>query len=164
MVGVAGLLDAWLPALPGVPGKLELGATVADVGCGTGDSTILLAGAYPESRFWGFDRDPAAIARAGWLATTGGVADRIRFEVADPGSYPGTSFDLVCQFDRLRVVPDPLAVARHVLATLAPEGSWLLVAAAGSEAWLREVAACAGFSRFRVAGHTRGDLVLEGKP
>src|SRR5215468_5517912 len=81
VVGVAGLLDAWLPALPGVPGKLELGATVADVGCGAGDSTILLARAYPESRFWGFDADPAAIATAGWLATAAGVADRIRFEV-----------------------------------------------------------------------------------
>src|SRR5262249_18314740 len=164
VVGVVGLLDAWLPALPGVPGKLELGATVADVGGGAGGSPILLGRASPGSRFGGFDPAPAAIATAGWQATAGGVADRIRFEVADPGSYPGTSFDLVCQFDRLRAVPDPLAVARHVLATLAPDGSWLLVAAAGDEAWVREVAACAGFSRFRVVGHTRGDLVLEGKP
>src|SRR5436309_14001354 len=78
MVRVAGLLDAWVCALPGVAGKLTVGATVADVGCGCGGSTIALARRYPESRFWGFDTDRAAIRTAGECAADGGVADRIR--------------------------------------------------------------------------------------
>ena len=164
MVVVAGLLEAWIPALPGVPGKLEQGATVADIGCGGGASTILLARAYPESLFWGFDGDTAAIRAAGQRAAEAGVAERIRFEVAGPEDYPGTSFDLVCHFDRLRTAADPVGAARHVLETLAPDGSWLLVVDASSEPWLREVAAAAGFSRFRRAGQVAYDVVLEGKP
>jgi ubiquinone/menaquinone biosynthesis C-methylase UbiE len=164
MVGVAGLLAEWIPALPGVPGKLERGATVADVGCGGGDSTILLALAYPESRFWGFDGDDAAIRAAGKRAAEAGVAGRIRFEVAGAQDYPGTSFDLVCHFDRLRTVADPVGAARHALETLAPDGSWLLVGDPASELWLREIATAAGFSRFRRARRTAYDMVLEGKP
>jgi cyclopropane fatty-acyl-phospholipid synthase-like methyltransferase len=164
MVGVAGLLEAWIPALPGVPDKLEQGATVADVGCGDGASTILLARAYPESRFWGFDGDDAAVRAGSKRAAEAGVTGRIRFEVAGPADYPGTSFDLVCHFDRLRTVADPVGAARHALETLAPDGSWLLVADPASEPWLREIAMAAGFSRFRRARRTAYDIVLEGKP
>jgi len=164
MVGVAGLVDTWIAALPGVPAKLQQGVTVADVGCGDGASTILLARAYPESRFWGFDADETAIRTAGERAVEAGVAERIRFEVAAAHDYPGTSFDLICLFDRLRTVANPVGAARHALETLAPDGSWLLVADAVGEPWLHEVAAAAGFSRFRRAGRTPRDVVLEGKP
>ena len=92
------------------------------------------------------------------------MADRIRFVVAGPQDYPGTSFDLVCYFDRMRAVADPLGAARHALETLAPDGSWLLVADAAGEPWLREIATAAGFTRFRRVGRTPYDVVLEGKP
>jgi trans-aconitate methyltransferase len=163
-VQVAGLVDRWIALLAGVPGKLEQGATVADIGCGAGASTIVLAQAYPESRFWGFDDDDAAIRTAAARAVAGGVADRIRFEVAGAGDYPGTSFDLICQYDRLRRLADPVAAARHTLRALAPDGSWLLVAQPDGEAWLRNVAAAAGFTRFCRAGSIEHDVVLEGKP
>jgi 2-polyprenyl-3-methyl-5-hydroxy-6-metoxy-1,4-benzoquinol methylase len=164
MVAVVGLLEGWVAALPGVPGKLVEGATIADVGCGGGETTIALARSYPESRFWGFDSEPAAIRAAGERAAGSGVADRIRFEVAGPQDYPGTSFDLVCHFDRMRSVADPAGAARHVLETLAPDGSWLLVADVPGEFWLRQIAKAAGFSRFRRVARTPFDVVLEGKP
>jgi ubiquinone/menaquinone biosynthesis C-methylase UbiE len=163
-VQVAGLVDGWIALLPGVAGKLAHGATVADIGCGDGASTIVLARAYPESRFWGFDDDAAAIRVAAKRAVEDGVADRIRFEVAGVGDYPGTSFDLICQYGRLRNVADPVAAARHTLRALAPDGSWLLTAAPDGEAWLRNVAVAAGFTRFRRAGESGDELVLEGKP
>jgi len=163
-VRVAGLVDGWIALLAGVAGKLAQGATVADVGCGVGSSTIALARTYPESRFWGFDDDAAAIGVATASALQDGVADRIRFEVAGPGDFPGTSFDLICQYDRLGGVADPVVAARHTLRALAPDGSWLLIAKPGGEAWLRNVAAAAGFTRFRRAGVADGDVVLEGKP
>jgi ubiquinone/menaquinone biosynthesis C-methylase UbiE len=163
-VRVAGLVDEWIALLAGVAGKLEHGATVADVGCGEGASTIVLARAYPESRFWGFDDDAASIRAAGERAAEEGVADRIRFEVAGPGDFPGTSFDLICQYDRLRQVTDPVDAARHTLRALAPDGSWLLVTRPDGEAWLHNVAAAAGFSRFHRAGSTESDVVMEGKP
>jgi ubiquinone/menaquinone biosynthesis C-methylase UbiE len=163
-VGVAGLVDGWTALLTEVAGKLEQGATVADVGCGEGSTTVALARAYPESRFWGFDDDAASIAAATESALQDGVADRIRFEVAGPDDFPGTSFDLICQYDRLRATSDPVAAARHTLRALAPDGSWLLIATPAGEAWLRNVAGAAGFTRFRRAGAIADDIVLEGKP
>jgi 2-polyprenyl-3-methyl-5-hydroxy-6-metoxy-1,4-benzoquinol methylase len=163
-VRVVGRVDGWIAMLAGVAGKLEQGATVADVGCGGGSTTIALARSYPESRFWGFDDDAAAIAVATASALQDGVADRIRFEVAGPGDFPGTSFDLICQYDRLRAADDPLAAARHTLRALAPDGSWLLVTTPDGETWLRTIAAAAGFTRFRRAGAIADDIVLEGKP
>lgn len=161
---VAGLVDGWIALLAGAAGKLEHGATVADVGCGVGGSAIALARAYPESRFWGFDDDAAAIRVATASAAQDGVADRIRFEVAGPAEFPGTSFDLICQYDRLRGVADPVAAARHTLRALAPDGSWLLIATPDGEPWLHNVAVAAGFTRFRRAGTLENAVVLEGKP
>jgi 2-polyprenyl-3-methyl-5-hydroxy-6-metoxy-1,4-benzoquinol methylase len=162
---VAGLVDSSIALLTGVAGKLAQGATVADVGCGVGSTTIELARSYPESRFWGFDDDAAAIAVANATAQQDGVADRIRFEVAGPVDFPGTSFDLICQYDRLRTVADPVAAARHTLRALAPDGSWLLIARPDGETWLHDIAVAAGFTRFRRAGVTDDDeVVLEGKP
>ena len=163
-VRVAGLVDGWIALLAGVAGKLEHGATVADVGCGEGASTLVLARAYPESRFWGFDDDATSIRVATKRAIEDGIADRIRFEVAGPGDFPGTSFDLICQYDRLRSVADPVAAARHTLRSLAPDGSWLLIAHPSGETWLRDIAHAAGFTRFHRAGSTAGGVVLEGKP
>jgi trans-aconitate methyltransferase len=164
---MAGLVDGWVALLAGVVGKLEQGATVADIGCGEGVSTLVLARAWPESRFWGFDDDAAAIQVAVESAAADGLADRIRFEVAGPGDYPGTSFDLICQYDRLRGLADPVAAARHTLRALAPDGSWLVVTDPAGEQWMRNIAVAAGFTRFRRVspiGDRDGDVVLEGKP
>jgi ubiquinone/menaquinone biosynthesis C-methylase UbiE len=117
----------WLPALDGVVEKLEQGATVADVGCGHGASTIIMAQAFPNSQFVGFDYHDASIARATEAAREAGVADSVRFEVAAAKDYPGTNYDLVATFDCLHDMGDPVGAARHVRETLAPDGTWLIV-------------------------------------
>jgi len=122
----ANLVDAWLPSLGGVKQKLESGATVADVGCGHGASTIIMAKAFPRSTFVGFDYHPASIESARERAARAGVADRVRFEVAAAKEYPGT-YDLVTFFDCLHDMGDPVGAARHVRASLAPGGTWMLV-------------------------------------
>jgi SAM-dependent methyltransferase len=124
---IANLTASWIPALEGVQAKLNRGAKVADVGCGLGASTILMAEAYPASRFHGFDMHPGSIDLARKRAIEAGVADRITFEVASATTYPGTGYDLVAHFDCLHDMGDPNAAARHVRKTLAADGTWMVV-------------------------------------
>jgi SAM-dependent methyltransferase len=123
----AHLVSDWIPALDGVAEKLERGGAVADVGCGHGASTILLAKAFPRSRFAGFDYHPPSIERARQLASEEGVADRTRFEVAGAKDYPGQGYDLVAFFDCLHDMGDPVGALRHVRETLSDEGTVMLV-------------------------------------
>ena len=123
----ANLITGWLPALDGVLAKLERGALVADVGCGHGSSTILMAQAYPNSAFVGSDYHQASIETARQRAQHAGVADRVRFEVAPATAYGGTEYDLVTMFDCLHDMGDPAGAARHVRGTLKPDGTWMIV-------------------------------------
>jgi SAM-dependent methyltransferase len=123
----ANLVSAWLPALDGVVEKLAAGAQVADVGCGHGASTIILAQSFPNSRFAGFDYHAASIETARKRATEAGVADRVIFEVASAAGYPGSGYDLVGFFDSLHDMGDPVGAAAHVLESLRPDGTFLLV-------------------------------------
>jgi SAM-dependent methyltransferase len=121
------LVSEWLPALDGVAAKLERGATVADVGCGHGASTILMAQAFPASRFYGFDYHLPSIEAAREAAEAAGVADRLIFEVASAKDFPGRDYDLVACFDCLHDMGDPVGAAQHVHAALAGDGTWLVV-------------------------------------
>jgi len=123
----ANLISSWLPALNGVVEKLERGAVVADVGCGHGSSTILMAKAYPSSTFVGSDYHEGSIATARERAEEAGVADRVRFELAPAAAYSGEGYDLVTMFDCLHDMGDPAGAARHVRGTLAPDGTWMIV-------------------------------------
>jgi SAM-dependent methyltransferase len=123
----ANLLTVWLPALDGVVAKLESGAKVADVGCGHGSSTILMAEAFPASRFHGFDYYDDALDTARDRAKEAGVADRIDFATAPAASYSGDGYDLVTMFDCLHDMGDPAGAARHVKASLAADGTWMIV-------------------------------------
>jgi SAM-dependent methyltransferase len=123
----ANLVNAWIPALEGVEEKLLAGAKVADVGCGLGASTILMAEAYPNSTFIGFDYHDASIALARERAAEAKVSDRVKFEVAKAKEYPGKDYDLVAFFDCLHDMGDPAGAARHVLQSLAPDGTWMIV-------------------------------------
>jgi SAM-dependent methyltransferase len=121
------LISEWLPALDGVVEKLEAGALVADVGCGHGASTILLAQAFPASRFVGIDYHAESVAVARRRAQQAGVADRVTFEVAGAADYAGTGYDVIAFFDAFHDLGDPLAAARHAVSALAPDGTCLLV-------------------------------------
>jgi len=123
----AHLVAEWLPALDGVVDKLTAGALVADVGCGHGASTILMAEAFPASRFAGFDYHAESIATARRRAEEAGVADRVTFEVAGADGYGGEGYDLVAFFDSLHDLGDPVAAARHAARALAPDGACLIV-------------------------------------
>lgn len=122
----ANLLSSWLPALDGVVDKLERGAIVADVGCGHGASTVLMARAFPRSRFFGFDYHAPSIERARQAAKDAGVDGNTQFDVASAKTYPGT-YDLVAFFDCLHDMGDPAGAAAHVRASLKPDGSWMIV-------------------------------------
>jgi 2-polyprenyl-3-methyl-5-hydroxy-6-metoxy-1,4-benzoquinol methylase len=124
---VGHLINDWLPALDGVKAKLEQGATVADVGCGLGASTILMAQAFPRSKFIGYDYHEASIRTARERAKAAGVADRVDFQVARATDFPGQNYDLVCTFDCLHDMEDPAGAARHIRKTLAPTGRWMIV-------------------------------------
>jgi SAM-dependent methyltransferase len=122
------LLSSWIPALDGVAGKLTMGASVADVGCGHGASTTLMAKAFPKSRFFGFDYHSGSIEYARHVAGRDGLLDQITFEVASAKSYPDNGgYDLVTFFDCLHDMGDPVGAAKHVLSTLKPQGTWMIV-------------------------------------
>ena len=123
----AHLVAAWIPALTGVETRLKSGARVADVGCGHGASTIIMAKAYPKSRFYGFDNHEPSIRHAREAATQAGVADRVDFEVADARSFPGENYDLIAFFDCFHDMGDPLGAATRACQTLAADGSLLMV-------------------------------------
>ncbi len=129
----ASLVSTWLPALDGVVAKLQQGATVADVGCGHGASTILMAQAFPASTFVGSDYHEGSISTARERAAIAGVADRVSFEVAPASSYAGGGYDLVTMFDCLHDMGDPVGAARHVRESLAPDGTWLIVEPAAGD-------------------------------
>lgn len=124
---MANLTTNWIPALDGVEAKLRAGARVADVGCGHGASTILMAKTYPASHFTGFDYHPASIEKARERAQAAGVADRITFEVASAKEFPGTNYDFIAFFDCLHDMGDPTGAAGHVRQALAPGGTWMIV-------------------------------------
>ena len=124
---VANLVSSWIPALEGVEAKLKRGAKVADVGCGLGASTILMAQAFPNSTFFGYDYHLASIEGARERATAAGVSDRVNFEVAAAKAYPGKDYDLVAFFDCLHDMGDPVGASRHVRESLRSDGTWLLV-------------------------------------
>jgi SAM-dependent methyltransferase len=123
----ANLVANWIPALDGVEAKLKAGAKVADVGCGHGASTILMAQAYPNSHFTGFDYHAPSIARAKQAAADAGVGDRTAFQTASAQDFPGQDFDLVCIFDALHDMGDPVGASAHIRRSLKPDGTWLLV-------------------------------------
>ena len=121
------LVDEWIPALDGVEAKLEAGARVADVGCGHGASTILMAEAFPKSEFVGFDYHQASIDWARRVAAEAGLRNRVKFEVATAKDYPGRDYDLVACFDCLHDMGDPVGAASHVRTSLAQDGTWMIV-------------------------------------
>jgi 2-polyprenyl-3-methyl-5-hydroxy-6-metoxy-1,4-benzoquinol methylase len=123
----ASLVTEWLPALDGVVEKLERGAHVADVGCGHGASTILMAQAYPQSTFVGWDYHDGSTETARKRAEEAGVADRVSFQTSPAAAYSGTDYDLVTMFDCLHDMGDPVGAARHVHSTLKPDGTWMIV-------------------------------------
>jgi SAM-dependent methyltransferase len=121
------LTTAWLPALEGVVAKLEQGAKVADVGCGHGASTIIMAETYPKSTFYGFDYHKGSIDTAKKRAKDAGLEDRIHFEVKDAWSYPSVKFDLICFFDCLHDMGNPIGAAKHARTALNEDGTVLLI-------------------------------------
>jgi SAM-dependent methyltransferase len=123
----ASLVPQWLPALDGVVARLEEGIDVADVGCGHGHSTLLMAQAFPNSRFHGFDTHAASLVEARRHAEQAGIAHQTRFDLARATDYPDRRYGLICFFDVLHDLGDPVAAARHAAATLAPGGTVLLV-------------------------------------
>ena len=123
----AHLVDSWIPALEGVEARLRAGAKVADIGCGHGASTIVMAKAYPNSTFVAFDYHQPSIERARKAAQAAGVADRIRFEVARAQDFPGTDYDFAACFDCLHDMGDPVGAAKHVRSALRPDATWMLV-------------------------------------
>ena len=123
---VANLVDHWIPALDGVQEKLRAGARVADIGCGHGVSTIVMAKAYPNSQFTGFDMHEASIEAARQHAADEGV-NNVRFEVAAAKTFPGKDYGFVTVFDALHDMGDPAGMAAHVLECLKPDGTWMIV-------------------------------------
>ncbi len=123
----AQLVPAWLPALNGAVEKLRAGAVVADVGCGHGHSTILMAEAYPNSRFHGFDNHAASIESARKNAEAAGVADRVTFSLHTAKNYPAAPYDLICFFDCLHDMGDPVGAAAHARACIAPDGLLMVI-------------------------------------
>jgi SAM-dependent methyltransferase len=123
----ANLATSWIPALDGVEARLKAGARVADVGCGHGASTIIMALAYPASSFVGFDYHEPSVEHARDAARHAGVSDRVRFETARAQNFPGDGYDLVAMFDCLHDMGDPVGAAAHVRASLRSDGTWLIV-------------------------------------
>lgn len=124
---IANLTSSWIPALHGVREKLEAGAKVADIGCGLGASTILMAKQFPNSEFFGFDYHQGSIDMAREAARREGVADRVTFSVASAKAYPGKDYDFVAFFDCLHDMGDPRGAAAYVHSTMTPDGTWMIV-------------------------------------
>jgi SAM-dependent methyltransferase len=123
----ANLVTSWIPALQGVQAKLEEGARVADVGCGKGASTLLMAKAFPNSQFFGFDYHDQSIQGARATAVRQGLADRVMFGVAKAKEFPGKGYDLITVFDCLHDMGDPVGAATHVRNALSKDGTWMIV-------------------------------------
>ena len=123
----ANLVSSWIPSLSEVKQKLEAGARVADVGCGKGASTLLMAKAFPKSRFFGFDYHDKSIEGARESAERAGIADRVTFEVSKAKDFPGKDYDFVAVFDCLHDMGDPVGAAAHVRRSLAKDGTWMIV-------------------------------------
>ena len=123
----ANLVSSWIPALHGVKEKLMAGGKVADVGCGKGASTLLMAKAFPKSRFYGFDYHDKSIAAATASAQREGLDDRVSFSVSKAREFPGKNYDFVAVFDCLHDMGDPVGAAAHVRESLTPEGTWMIV-------------------------------------
>jgi len=123
----ANLVSTWIPALHDVKAKLESGARVADVGCGKGASTLLLAKAFPKSEFFGFDYHDKSIEGARETAQREGLADRVTFELAKAKEFPGKDYDFVAVFDCLHDMGDPIGAAKHVRDSLSKDGTWMIV-------------------------------------
>ncbi|HUI83947.1 MAG TPA: class I SAM-dependent methyltransferase [Candidatus Binatia bacterium] len=123
----ANLVSSWIPALQDVKERLEAGARVADVGCGKGASTLLMAKSFPSSRFFGFDYHDKSIEAARETARREGVADRVTFEVSKAKDYPGGNYDFVAVFDCLHDMGDPVGAAAHVRKSLSKDGTWMIV-------------------------------------
>ena len=121
------LVAEWIPALRGVRDKLEKGAKIADVGCGHGASTILMAVAYPKSKFYGYDYHEPSIMRAKQLAKEAGVAKRVTFEKASAKDYPALDYDMIAFFDCLHDMGDPVGAGKHVKKAMADDGTWMIV-------------------------------------
>jgi 2-polyprenyl-3-methyl-5-hydroxy-6-metoxy-1,4-benzoquinol methylase len=124
---VAELVPTWIPALDGVDDALTAGGRVADVGCGLGTTSVLLAQAYPRARVVGSDYHAESVGLARKKAAEAGVGDRVGFETATAATFTGTGYDLVTTFDALHDMGDPVGAARHVRQALAPDGTWLVV-------------------------------------
>ena len=123
----AHLIAAWIPSLTGVKEKLEAAGKVADIGCGHGSSTIIMAQSYPNSRFWGFDNHEKSIETARQRAKDAGVADRVTFEVANASELPDQQYDMVAFFDCLHDMGDPTGACKRAYEVLNPDGSALIV-------------------------------------
>ncbi len=123
----ANLVSGWIPALDGMGARLQAGARVADVGCGHGASTIIMAEAYPASTFVGFDYHEPSVVHARASAQEAGLGDRVTFEVASAKSFPGRDWDLVTMFDCLHDMGDPAGASAHVRQSLKPDGTWMIV-------------------------------------
>jgi 2-polyprenyl-3-methyl-5-hydroxy-6-metoxy-1,4-benzoquinol methylase len=121
------LVSEWLPALTGVEAKLKAGAKVADIGCGHGASTMLMAKAYPKSKFTGFDYHDESIESARASAKQQGMQDSVKFEVSPAAAIPGSGYDLVTCFDCLHDMGDPVGAAKHIRKAMAPDGTWMVV-------------------------------------
>ena len=169
----AHLVSEWIPALEGVDETLTRGGSIADLGCGHGASSILLARAYPKSTITAFDYHQASIDVARKRAAEAGVADRVRFEVATAQDFPGTDYDLVCIFDALHDMGDPPGAARHIREALAPDGTWLLVEPMAGESlddnvnpvgrifYAASTAICTPGAQAQPGGHALGNQVPE---
>jgi SAM-dependent methyltransferase len=123
----ANLASSWIPSLQGVKAKLEAGARVADVGCGKGASTVLMAKAFPKSQFFGFDYHDKSIEGARAIAAREGLEVRLNFGVAKAKEFPGKDYDLVTMFDSLHDMGDPVGAATHVRNSLSEDGTWMIV-------------------------------------
>jgi SAM-dependent methyltransferase len=123
----ANLINSWIPALEGVQAKLEAGARAADVGCGKGASTVLMAKAFPKSQFFGFDYHDKSIEGARATAAKAGLEVRLNFGVAKAKSFPGKDYDLVTVFDCLHDMGDPVGAATHIRNSLSTDGTWMIV-------------------------------------